>query len=144
MSFEEKSNLATLFVLVLVFGGYFVTLATGAASGSFPAAMPGMAFGPIFVGLTVGLVLLMIVSHGLLALVFSRDAMAGSDVRDREIERRADAGAGYVLGIGVFAAIGMLIFNVSGFWVANALLAAMVASELYKAVRRAVDYRRGV
>lgn len=143
MSFEEKSNLATLAVLVLVFGGYFAQLGLAALGGTAPSGLPGIAFGPVFFGLTVGLVIWMVVTHVVLAVLFSKDAEAGADVRDRDIETRADAGAGYVLGAGVITTLFLLIANVSEYWVAHALLGSMVASEVYKGVRRAVAYRFG-
>ena len=143
MSFEEKSNLATLAVLVLVFGGYFAQLGLAALGGTAPSGLPGIAFGPVFLGLTVGLVIWLVVTHVVLAVLFSKDAEAGPDVRDRAIETRADAGAGYVLGMGVITTLFLLIADVSGFWVAHALLGSLVASEVYKGVRRAVAYRFG-
>lgn len=143
MSFEEKSNLTSLAVLVLVFGGYFAQLGLAALAGEAPQALPGVAFGPVFIGLIIGLVIWMVVTHVILAILFSKDAEAGPDVRDREIEMRADAGAGYVLGAGVITTLFLLIANVSGYWIAHALLGALVASEVYKGVRRVVAYRFG-
>ncbi|MFW6412780.1 MAG: hypothetical protein ACOC0V_01460 [Oceanicaulis sp.] len=143
MSFEEKSNLATLGVLLLVFGGYFLSLGLSASSGAVPGAAPGVAFGPVIVGLTIGLVIWMIVTHVVLAILFSRDAQAGPDERDRTIERQADAEAGYVLGFGVITTLVLLITDVSGYWIAHALLGALVLSEVYKGLRRAIAYRSG-
>ncbi|MEQ8406364.1 MAG: hypothetical protein RKE49_14805 [Oceanicaulis sp.] len=143
MSFEEKSNLASLAVLVLIFGGYFAKLGLAAAEGAAPGAMPGLAFGPVFFGLVVGLVIWMIVTHVVLAALFSREAEAGPDERDRSIEMRADAEAGYVLGFGVITTLILLITGVSGFWIAHALLGSLVASEIYKGLRRALAYRFG-
>lgn len=143
MSFEEKSNLASLAVLVFVFGAYFAQLGLTFVDDGAQPGMPGGAFGPVFLGLTVGFVIWMVVTHVILAVLFSRDAEAGPDVRDREIETNADAGAGYVLGAGVITTLFLLIANVSGYWIAHALLGALVASELYKGVRRAIAYRLG-
>ena len=55
MSFEEKSNLATLVIVSVIFGGYFISLASQAVSGGLPADVPGAAFGPVFIGLSIGL-----------------------------------------------------------------------------------------
>lgn len=143
MSFEEKSNLASLGVLILIFGGYFAKLGLAAVEGGAPGAMPGMAFGPVFFGLVVGLIVWMVVTHVILAVLFAREAEAGPDERDRGIEMRADAEAGYVLGFGVITTLILLIIGVSGFWVAHALLGSLVASEVYKGVRRALAYRFG-
>lgn len=144
MSFEEKSNFATLVVLLLVFGGYFGGVANQALTGGLSMDVPGAAFGPVFIGLAIGLAIWMTLIHIVLGVLFSREAEEGADERDRQIETRADAGAGYVLGAGVFTTLFMVVFNVSGFWIAHALLAALVASELYKGVRRAILYRMGV
>ncbi|MGJ3233146.1 MAG: hypothetical protein ACFE0P_15255 [Oceanicaulis sp.] len=143
MSFEERSNLASLAVLVLIFGGYFAKMGLAAAEGAAPGAMPGMAFGPVFFGLVIGLLIWMIVTHVVLAALFARDAEAGPDERDRSIELRADAEAGYVLGFGAISTLFLLIAGVSGFWIAHALLGSLAASEIYKGLRRAFAYRLG-
>lgn len=144
MSFKEKSNLTTLGVLALVFGAYFGQLGVSALDGNaLPGATAGPLFGPVFISLTIAFVIWLIFTHVILASFFAKEADAGADERDRAIETRADAGAGYVLGAGVIATLVLVIGDVSGYWIAHALLGALVAAEAYKGVHRAVIYRVG-
>lgn len=144
MSFEEKSNLATLGALLLVFGAYFANLGLNALGGqALPSAIPGLELGRVFIGLTIAFVIWLVVTHIILAGVFTKEADAGADERDRVIETRADAGAGYVLGAGVITTLLLVIWDVSGFWIAHALLGALVLSEAYKGISRALAYRLG-
>ena len=141
MSFQEKSNLAMLAIMMAVFGWYF-----GVVIPPFFAletAPPAAAVGGLLIALTIFLVVLSVAAH--IALAALSPAQAGqADERDRVIEIRADARAGYVLGAGAVCTLGLLVFGVAPFWAANALLASLAASETVKAVLRAVAYRRGV
>lgn len=139
MSFQEKSNLVVLTAVVLVFGGYFAFVLPGVAlAGATP---PAAAVGATLIVLTILLVVILVAAHILIALLAPKEA-GKEDERDRTIEMRADARAGYVLASGVFIALGMLFFAIPPFWVANALLGSMAASEIVKGALRAVAYRR--
>lgn len=139
MSFQEKSNLAVLAALVLVFGGYFAIVLPGMAlNGATP---PAAVVGALLAVMTVVLVVLLVAAHILIAVSAPKDA-GKTDERDRVIETRADARASYVLAAGVFGAMAMLWLGIAPFWVANALLGALTASEIAKGALRAVAYRR--
>lgn len=140
MSFQEKSNLAMLAILAGVFGWYF-----GAVVPPFFAletAPPAAAVGGLVLGLTIFLVVLSVAAHIVLAALAPKQADR-SDERDRLIETRADARSGYVLAAGAFGTLALLVLGFAPFWAANALLGALAASEIAKAVLRAIDYRRG-
>lgn len=140
MSFQEKSNLAMLAITAGVFGWYF-----GVVIPPFFAletAPPAAVVGGLLIALTIFLVVLSVVAHILLAALAPKQADQ-SDERDQAIETRADARSGYVLGAGAVGTLGLLVFGVAPFWAANALLASLAASEIVKALLRAIDYRRG-
>lgn len=142
MSFQEKSNLAMLAIVTGVFGWYFGFVVPPFFG--LDAAPPPMAVGGLLIVLTLLLVALSIAAHLGLALMAPKQAEADqADERDRVIETRADAKAGYVLGVGAVMTLGLLVFGFAPFWAANALLASLAASEIAKGVLRALDYRRG-
>jgi hypothetical protein len=140
MSFQEKSNLAMLAILTLVFGWYF-----GVVIPPFfdlEVTPPPMAVGGLFIALTVFIVVLSIIAH-LLLKALAPSQTGASDERDRTIETRADARSAYVMACGAVMTLGLLVFGFAPFWAANALLASLAASEIVKAALRAIDYRRG-
>lgn len=141
MSFKEKVNLAMLVILAGVFGWYFgVVIPPFAGLDDLPSA--GSLWG-LMIFFTVLPLTLSVVALIILASLSPKEAGTG-DERDRRIEIRAEARSAYVLTVGVIGAIGFLLFDTEPFWVANALLASLAASEIVKAVLRAVAYRRGV
>jgi hypothetical protein len=141
VSFQEKSNLAVLAALLLVFGGYFGFVLPGIAGGG--TVPPASAVGAVLVGPTVVLAVLLAASHGLIAILSPADA-GETDERDQLIQMRADARAGYALVFGVFGVLLLLFLEVEPFWIANALLGAVAASEIVKSLLRAIAYRRGI
>ena len=140
MSFQEKSNLAMLAVQTLVFGWYFGVVVPPFFD--LEVAPPAAAVGGLLIALTVFIVVLSIIAHIVLAALAPSQA-GDSDERDRTIETRADARASYVVGLGAVLTLGLLVFGFAPFWAANALLASLAASEIVKALLRAIDYRRG-
>jgi hypothetical protein len=66
-----------------------------------------------------------------------------TDERDRSISRWAGNIGGIVLGVGVVPAFGLTVFEFEHFWIAQALLAALLASELVSAALLIHRYRRG-
>lgn len=141
MSFQEKSNLAMLAVLAGVFGWYFGVVIPPLAR--LDPAPPVMAAGGLMITLVIAMIVLSIAAHVVLA-AFAPKGADFEDERDKAIERRADARSGYVLAAGVFWALGLLLSGTAPFWVANALLASLAASEIAKGVFRAIAYRRGL
>ena len=139
MSFHEKSNIVMLAILAGVFGWYFAGVLPHFGTLEAP---PPAAFGGLLVFLTLLLIALSIVAHVAIK-IFAMKESDNADERDRLIEMRADARAGYVLAAGVFGAIALTVMDVAPFWSANALLAALVLSELTKGVLRAWAYRFG-
>ena len=139
MAFHEKSNLAMLAILTLVFGIYFLWLMPQmAAADPLPPAAA-------VAGVLIPFVLCLVMLTGAVHLVFKlRDwkETGEPDERARLIETRAEARAGFVLALGVFGALTLLLVGAAPFWIANALLGALVLAELVKGMLRAVGYRR--
>jgi len=138
MTFQEKSTLTMTAILVLVFGWYF-TLVLGPIARS-PARE--VAYTGLMVAVVVLLVILAGVSHAALAILFRSQANV-DDERDRLIALRSGRVAGYVLVTGVCAGIWLAMIQSDTFWIAQALIGALVVAEVTEGVTRLVLYRRG-
>ena len=136
-SFEERSVWVQLLGLGLVLGGYFASAGPMLARGVMHMA-PYIA---VFAVCLVLLIVVQIVGHIAAAIIGKPE---DADERDRLIGWKAEARSSWVLGLGVFAAIGSLAFGVEAVWVANGLLLALFASEMLKLALQAISYRRGV
>jgi hypothetical protein len=136
MSFREKSAWISLIIHIVIFGGYFLSLADAWDH-------PGR--GPLGVGLLIGAVVLLVLNsialNAAVALWSPKEAEAPADERERLINLKAERIASYVLSGNVILLIGALLVNWDGFLVANLLLAAMVISEVTKAVAQIVYFR---
>jgi len=138
MTFQEKSTLTMTAILVLVFGWYF-TLVLGPIAGS-PARE--VAYTGLMMAVVVLLVILSGVSHAALAILFRSQANM-DDERDRSIALRSGRVAGYVLVTGVCGGIWLAMIQSDTFWIAQALIGALVVAEVTEGVTRLVLYRRG-
>jgi hypothetical protein len=139
MTFQEKSTLTMTAILVLVFGWYFA-LVLGPIAGS-PARE--VAYTGLMVAVVVLLVILAAASHVVLAIAF-RSQANGYDERDRLITLQSGEIAGYILAVGVCAGIGLAMMQSDTFWIAQALIGALVIAEVTEGVSKLVLYRRGL
>lgn len=140
MSFHEKTNLAMLVILWIVFGGYFYTVAGHLFSDAPPPALDAVWGG--LLRMVILLVALMVAFH-ITATVFAPKNADQADERDRSIEIRAEARAGVVLAVGIVWALILLFTGIEPYWTAHALMFTLVASEIAKSVMRAIAYRVG-
>jgi hypothetical protein len=92
----------------------------------------------------VVLVVLSVVGISVLAALARREADEDEDERDRLIEMRGDQVGGYALVIGALVALALAMMEVHYFWIANAILAGLVLSEIGKAIAMLLAYRRGL
>lgn len=138
MTFQEKSTLAMTGILLLVLGSYFTLVFT------VIAASPdrGLAFTGLMVVAVVMLVILAAVSHIVLAVVFRAWADSGEDERGRFIRLRAERTGRYVLAVGVCAGIGLAVVQTDTFWIAQALIGALVLAEVVEGIEKLVLFRR--
>lgn len=140
MSFHEKTNLAVLVILAIVFGGYFYTVAGHLLSDAPPPDLSTVWGG--LLRMVIVLVVLMVAFH-VTATVFASKNADQADERDRSIEIKAEARSGLVLGAGIVWTLVLLFRGAEPYWIAQALLATLVASEIAKSVMRAIAYRVG-
>jgi len=129
-----------LTIITAVYGVYFAVVL-----GAGPTAH--VWYPPFLIAMVVVLVVLAIVGHAAVAIagVMMKGELDDQfDERDRMIEQRADARAGYVLAVGAFGTMSLAMLHAPHFWIAHAILAALVVSEMAKQALRLVDYWRGV
>jgi predicted RND superfamily exporter protein len=139
MSIREKSAWISLSTLSVVFGGYFFTLWQ-----SWDDSIgQGLSIG-LLVAAVVALIVIVTTLTIVSALASPKDANAPADERERMIDLKAERIASYTLSTGVVCLIGALLIGWNSFLVANLLLAAMVISELVKAIAQIAYFRTGV
>ena len=138
MSFKAKTTAVMLVTLTIVYGWYFIQLLPQIAE--TPVAVIGYQ-GAMFATVVL-FVILFVVGMIVLAVVDRRQA-DDEDERDQLIERRGDQVGGYVLAVAVLVGMGLAMVEGAYFWIANALLAGLVLSELVKGIVMLSAYRRG-
>lgn len=139
MSFQEKSAWAMLVIIAGVYGFYFADVIPQALAQPVPIdEVAGRLFRMVIL-----LVVLGVVAHIAIAIL-NPSQSDESDERDRHIEMRADARSGYVVGAGAISALGLALLEQPLFWIAHAILAALVLGEIAKSIFRIIDYRFGV
>lgn len=140
MTFQEKSTWVMLVLVALVYGTYFVVVMVDVAA--IPEARE-IAYRGMMLATVVVLTLLAAGTHIVMAIASPRDADM-TDERDREINRFGQYVGGFVLAGAVLVGLALAVFEVDHFWIANALLAGLVSSELVAGATKVVLYRRGL
>lgn len=136
-SFEEKSVLIQLVSVALALGAYFVVAASMHASG-VNALIPYM---PLLVLAIVAIVIINVAGH-IVAAITGRPEKR--DERDRLITWRAESNSGWILGVGVTAALSAMLFEMGDVIVAHVLLVSLFISEIVGFTLQLIYYRRGV
>lgn len=139
MSFQEKSTALMLGLIVIVYGWYFATVASQV--GETPVA--DIDYQPLMLGTVAALVVLAIVGHILITAVPSYEGDE-TDERDRIIDLKGEGIGGYVLATGTLVGLFLAMAEYEPFWIANALLAGLVLSEIVTSASKLVYYRRAV
>lgn len=140
MSFQEKSNWVMIVLIAAVYGTYFAVVLGEIAELS---TVRDVAYRGLLLATVIVLTVLAAATHIVLALASPREADM-NDERDREINRFGEYVGGFVLAVTVLVGMGMAMFEIDHFWIANALLAGLVLSELVAGVTKVVRYRRGI
>ena len=149
LSFREKSAVASLVAVLIVYGGYFADLLGGEAERTLSAMLYTS------IGVVISLIVIQVVFHILLAMFGADDAEAPADERDRLIDARAARIAYSVLSVGAVIILGRILFRgamdeasavaeVTLFEVANLLLFFLVLAEICQYGARVYFYRRGI
>lgn len=136
-TFHEKSAVTMTTILIVVFAAYFaLVLGVVAETPDRDIAYTGL-----LAAAAVVVTFLAASSHVFLALVFRSQANA-HDERDWIVGLRSERIAGYVLAVGVFSGIGLSIVRVDVFWIAQILIASVVAAEVLEGIVKVALYRR--
>lgn len=125
MSHPEKSALVTAGSLLIAYAWYLTNLVAQAGSG--PVAAIGYQRSALVAAAV--LIVLLALSHGVLAAAGYRESSSGG-VRASAVERTGRLRGGAVVIVGAVLAMVLAMVEVDHFWIANALLAALVVAEL--------------
>ena len=139
MSFQEKSAIATLGGLLVVYGAYFAIVGRWLASNPINE----IAYQPLMIAAVVILVIVAVISQIAIAIVSPKEADT-YDERDRLIDLRAERTGGYVLAVGVFFGLVLAMGDVEHFFIAQTLLLSLVLAQMSDEATKVVLYRRGV
>ena len=137
VGFREKSLWVQLAVYVYAWTWYF-------GDGLFDDSLTREDTFGLFLGMTITLIVLSIVSQVILSIVSHKDADAPVDERDRLISQRAGNITGYMLAIGVvMIAIYAMMNEVSAMFMVHALVLLLIAVEILAGVLQILSYRKG-
>lgn len=136
MTFHERSAATTITALVVTFGAYFLVLI-----GGVDRRADDFAYKPLLALAVVALIVMMTISHIVLAL-WTPDEANSLDERDRSISQRADQVGGVMLASVVLLAIGLTIFEAAHVYIANALLLGLVIAQVSSESTKLWLYRR--
>lgn len=144
MNFHEKSNMAMLAIMIVVYGIYFGQALLSIVSAGVPPAEALAATNALMV-VTVGAVtVLAIIAHIIIAVLAPSEANDARDERDKLMEMRGDQRGGVVMTIFALGALLIAMLDMPAYLIANTVLAGLVASEIVKGVSKMIGYRRGV
>lgn len=138
MAFKEKSAWLMLFATLIV-GGYmfYAVVQTYIEQQVVPAVLP------VFIKLTVALIILSIIGQMTLAIGNRNQAEKKADERERLFLRRGQAAAGGVLAAGIV--VGLLHFLVlnDGNLLFYSCLLSLILAQLVEYIVQIVGFRRG-
>ena len=138
MTFKAKTTAIMLVTLTIVYGWYFIQMLPEIAE----TPVSEIGYQGVMLATVVLFVILFVAGMVVLAAADRRQA-DDEDERDQLIERRGDQVGSYVLLVAALAAMALAMVEGDYFWIANALLAGLVLSELVKGVVMLAAYRRG-
>ena len=137
MSFREKSAWITLVTVLLCFGSYFGSIATGHITGHGLSSMLTL------IACVISLVVLQVVAHILVAVTSPKEARAPRDERERLIQGRAHSLGYYVLSGLVLTLFIPVHLGHSAIDIANFALLSLVLTTLAVSGAQIVMFRRG-
>ena len=138
MSYEEKGQWVYLAATTIGYGVYLV-LVLGSA-GSTP--LPEVDYQPILLW-TIGIAIAASIIGRIAIEIVTPSESTTEDVRDRDIGRFGEYGAGLVLGIGMVGPFILALVEADHFWIANAMYLVFTVQAIVGAVIKLVAYRRG-
>jgi cytochrome c biogenesis protein CcdA len=138
MSYEEKGQWVYLAATTIGYGAYLVLVLGGA--GSTP--LPEVDYQPILLW-TIGAAIVASIIGRIAIEIASPSESTTEDVRDRDIGRFGEYGAGVVLGIGMVGPFILALVEADHFWIANAMYLVFTVQAVVGAVIKLIAYRRG-
>ncbi len=142
MSFRAKVAAAFLVILSILSGWYFIRLALDVST----TPVSEIDYEASLVALIVGIVIAMIVAMVVIAIRAARrlEPIDEEDERDRLIDMRGDQVSTYVLVAGIVLGIGLAMLQVDYLWIANGLLAALLAAGITRSAVVLYAHLRGI
>lgn len=138
MSFEEKSTWAGLLTVALVYGWYFAKV-----SAALPSLdVTSIEYQGLMIKTVVVLIAISIATHIAIAIM-APDESDQSDERDRAVNVRGEYIGGYIVSMVALLGLGMAMYEMAHFWIANTLLLGLVMAELVGGCAKLYLYRRG-
>jgi cytochrome b561 len=139
VSYEEKGKWVYLLSSLGAYVGY-VTVVLNRADGRPLTEVAYIA--PLLwsIGISIGV---SIVARILFEIVRPSESYK-VDVRDKDIERRGQYVAGFVIMIAMILPLGLAMAEADHFWIANAIYAAFVLSSVVGESVKLIAYRRGM
>ncbi len=138
MSFRERSAWITFVLLLVVFGYYFVSV----ASQLIHPVHPHRNFFMLFFVLLLIIVVMEVVLHMIAAIRSPAEARTPADEREALIALKAKRPAFFVLMTGAFLSVGVIHLGVGPWPIINAMLFAMWLGELTNYGAQLYYYRR--
>lgn len=138
MTCQAKTIQTMLGIAALIYGGYFVAI----ASAVWRTPVDQIAYQPSMIAVIIARVLLAIAAYIATAITTSREERI-VDERDNYNALRGERVGGFVLGVGTFAGLSLVMFGGQSFWIAHILLCGLALAEMTSATATLVLYRRG-
>lgn len=138
MAFKEKS--AWLMLIATMVVGLYMTYAvvqTYMELQQVPAVLP------VFIKLTVTLIILSVIGQIVLAIANRKQAEQKADEREKVFIRRGQAAAGAVLAFGVVASLIHFLFLSDGNLLFYSCLLSLVVAQVVEYAVQIVSFRRG-
>lgn len=133
LSFKEKTNLLTIFSLVLTYGFYFFRVLQSNST--------NLQLGTLL-SVTIIFILMQILLRSVMPFVFKQEAQSSSSTLEKEALLQANKAAYYVLLAGIFASLILSISSATSFWLIPNMVLFVVLSELTKQTAELVLLRR--
>ena len=138
MTFQEKSNWILVVIMGVVYGWYFAVVLPEARS----TPVDDIDYQTTLLLMVIPLVVIAAISHIVIAALSPKDSDA-SDERDKWIDLHGSRVEVYVLSVGALGSLFLAMAEFEHFWIAHAILATLVLSEIIGGLAKIALYRRG-
>ncbi len=138
MSSVEKQTWASAVASLVVSAGYLVLILSRASAGDIDEIDYVR---PMLSAIGIGIVAAIVLS--IVASILSPEDASLKDERDREINRRGEYAAFYVMSVAAVVPLALTMAEAAYFWIAHTLYLAFVLASLASAAVKLSAYRRG-